>query len=155
MTKIEKNKHSDKIYLAHSVWEREKGRKIERKLKSLGYDVYNPFYPPTYKRNDIEELDKGMIVPWNITSKELSEKIVKRDFEGVNSCDILVAILPEIPTIGIPIEMYYAKERGKTVISVTKELAGHPWVVWLSDIIVKDIKNLIYEMINLRNDIDE
>jgi len=131
------------IYLAHSVWEREKGREIEQKLKSLGYDVYNPFYPSNYKRNDIERLDKGVVVPWNITSKELSEKIVKRDFNGVNSCDILIAILPEIPTIGIPIEMYYAKERGKIVIAVTKKLASHPWVIWLSDIIVSTSKELL------------
>lgn len=140
------------VYLAHSVWERKKGRKIEREIKSLGYKVYNPFYPPKSKRGDIEKIDRGIIVPWNVKSKKLSNEIVRRDFKAIDSCDIVVAILPKIPTIGIPIEMYYAKQKGKIIIAVTKELAGHPWIIWLSDIVVKNVKELHQELINLKKD---
>lgn len=51
-----------RIYLSHSVFERRKGGRVQRKLEEMGYTVVNPFYPQI-GRGDVRRLDEGEWAP--------------------------------------------------------------------------------------------
>ena len=140
-----------KIYLAHSVHERELGKQIQFKLENDGYEVWNPFYPPknlvNVERTDIEELDKGHIQPWDITNKERSMWIIDTDLMGVQWADIVICIFPEGVTYGITCEMMAAWMHHKIVYSVVPESRkGHPWIVGMSTMVFTDINELRDEL---------
>ena len=77
-----RNGMKELIYLAHSVHRRELGKEIQAMLEDMGYEVYNPFYPtdPRAYRNDIEALDKGQIVPWDIPDKDRADWMILAGF---------------------------------------------------------------------------
>ena len=120
-----------KIYLAHSVHERERGKEVQDKLQEMGHEVYNPFYPDALIRDDIEAIDKGHIMPWNLVDTKKSKAVCERDLEGVRKQDIVICLFPTCRTIGIPCEMFFASHcLHMEVFSVTpKDMEGHPWIV--------------------------
>lgn len=83
-----------KAYLAHSVHKRERGKEIQKKLENMGIEVYNPFY--SHDRQDILDLDKGIVQAWDIVDEDTSRLIVDLDLDGLRKCDIsfLLIILP-------------------------------------------------------------
>ena len=120
------------IYLAHSVHERQEGKRLQKKLEELGYVVINPFYPET-PRPDIDALDRLEIKPWNVTEEE-GIRIVKQDLRAVRLSDMIVAKLPEKrKTFGIPCEIMYAWMLHIPVYTVTISMLKHPWVITLSE----------------------
>jgi len=133
-----------RIYLAHSVHRRSSGKEIASKLETMGYEVYNPFYPKGDNyRGDIEALDKGHIQPWDIPDKDRSEWIIKVDLRGVLNSDILVCIYPDMRTVGIPCEMMFAWMNHIPIYSVVPEdMVGHPWIVGLSQEVFLSIDEL-------------
>ena len=120
------------IYLAHSVHERQEGKRLQKELEGLGYIVINPFYPET-PRPDIEALDQLEIKPWDVTPEKGIE-IVKQDLRAVRLSDMVVAKLPERrKTFGIPCEIMYAWMLHIPVYTVTISMLKHPWVITLSE----------------------
>jgi len=129
-----------RIYLGHSSNERVKGKIIQKQLEVLGYEVYNPFYPPE-PREDIIALDIGKSFPWNVIDEDTSRWIVETDLDGIDSCDLMFAVYPDDKTIGIPCEMMYCWMETIPVISVVPEsMKGHPWIIHLSMATFTDIK---------------
>lgn len=90
-------------YLAHSVHKREEGKEIQKKLEDMGIEVYNPFY--SHDRQDILDLDKGIVQPWNIVDEDKSRLIVDLDLDGLRKCDFLICVYPDGVSVGIPCEM--------------------------------------------------
>ncbi len=136
-----------KAYLAHSVHKREQGKDIQKKLESMDIEVYNPFY--SHNRQDILDLDKGIIQAWDIVDEDKSRFIVDLDLEGLRKCDILICIYPEGVTVGIPCEMMYAWMIGIVTFCVVPEkLKGHPWIVALSDAVFSST-DLLYDTLNI------
>lgn len=133
-----------KIYLAHSVHERELGKEIQAMLEDMGFIIWNPFYPPSeYHRGDIEKLDKGIIVPWDIPDKDRSNWIIKIDLRAVGWSDFIICIFPNRRTVGIPCEMTYAWMSHIPVYAVTpSDMAGHPWIVGMCEKVFTDIGEL-------------
>ena len=134
-----------KIYLAHSVHERDRGEDFQEELEKLGHIVYNPFYPDEIIRDDIEALDKGFIQPWEVVDKEKSRAICERDLKGVRNQDIVICLFPNGRTIGIPCEMFYAAHNlAMDVYSVVPEdMKGHPWIVNYSKLIFYSDEELL------------
>lgn len=133
------------IYLAHSVHERDMGKEVQKKLEDMGYEVYNPFYPkdPRAYRDDIKNLDEGIIAPWDIPDKEGAEWIIKIDLRAVGNADFIICIFPNRRTVGISCEMMFAWMSHIPVICVTPEdMAGHPWIVGMSQKVLTDIEDL-------------
>jgi nucleoside 2-deoxyribosyltransferase len=131
-----------RVYLAHSVSQRKEGKIWQERIESMGFEVINPFYP-LKPRKDIEDLDKGLDVPWNVKSPAMGRAIVHSDIALVDSCDLIVAILPDGPTIGIPCEMFYAMEWHKPVLTVAPpKYQGHPWILGMSTQVFKTFDDL-------------
>ena len=120
---------SVQVYLAHSVWERERGKAMQRVLEDDGFTVFNPFYPPTGTRKEVEDLDLGIRKPWAMPEPHRAEHIVMSDLEGVRTSKLVAAIIPDKRTIGIPCELMYAWLNHIPIIAMTPEdMRGHPWL---------------------------
>jgi len=135
--------HGDmmKAYLAHSVHKRERGKEIQKKLESMGIEVYNPFY--SHDRQDILDLDKGIVQPWNIVDEDKSRLIVDLDLDGLRKCDFLICVYPDGVTVGIPCEMMFGwMLHLKIVALVPHNLRGHPWIVAMCEKIFTDLNDL-------------
>lgn len=113
-------------------------------LQKMGFEVWNPFYPPEdYRRGDIRSLDEGIIVPWDIQDKKRSEWIIKVDLRAVGWSDFIICMFPNRRTVGISCEMTYAWMSHIPVISVAPEdMKGHPWIVGMSDKVFTSIEDL-------------
>ncbi len=136
-----------KAYLAHSVHKRERGKEIQKRLEGMGIEVYNPFY--SHDRQDILDLDKGIVRAWDITDEDTSMIIVDLDLEGVRKSDVLICVYPDGVSVGIPCEMMFAWMINIVIFSVVPEkLKGHPWIVALSDGVFSDIDSL-YDTLHL------
>lgn len=125
-----------RVYLAHSVHQRTKGKEIQAKLEAMGFEVNNPFYPTDIRaaRGDVEKLDKGIIVPWDIPDAKRGKFIIKIDLRAVMDADFIVCIYPNRRTVGIPCEMTFAWMVHLPVYCVVPEdMIGHPWIVGMSD----------------------
>jgi nucleoside 2-deoxyribosyltransferase len=66
---------------------------------------------------------------------------VQRDLDDADRCDIMVVYLP-ILSAGACMEMFYAKRKGKKVIVVSEMECLSPWIVFHSDIIIKNFRQL-------------
>lgn len=133
------------IYLAHSVRERGMGKRVQKRLEDLGYEIYNPFYPidPRAYRTDIKALDEGLIVPWDVPDRDSAEWIIKVDLRAVGNSDIIVCIFPNKRTVGIPCEMMFAWMRHISILTVVPgDMKGHPWIVGMADKVFTDIEEL-------------
>ena len=135
----------EQIYLAHSVYQRTRGKQIQAALEKLGFIVYNPFYPNDKRaqRGDIEALDKGNIQPWDITDMERSKWIIEVDLRAVGNSNLIVCIYPNRRTVGIPCEMMYAWMSHIPIFTlVPEDMIGHPWIVGMSQEVVTTIEEL-------------
>ncbi len=137
-------------YLAHSVHKREQGKEIQKKLESMGVEIYNPFY--SHDRQDILDLDKGLVHAWDIVDEDKSRLIVDLDLEGLRKSDILICIYPDGMTVGIPCEMMYAWMINISIFCVVPEkLKGHPWIIALSDGVFSSM-DMLYDTLHLLMD---
>ncbi len=66
---------------------------------------------------------------------------VQRDLDDADRCDIMVVYLP-ILSAGACMEMFYAKRKGKRVIVVSEIGCLSPWIVFHSDLIIKNFYEL-------------
>ena len=134
-----------KIYLAHSVHERDRGKEVQKKLEAMGHKVYNPFYPDDIIREDIEAIERGDIMPWNLVDRKKSGLVCERDLVGVRQSDILIALYPTCRTVGIPCEMFFAGHSLHMDVysSVPEDMVGHPWIVNYSKIVFTSDKELL------------
>ncbi|MGF3523276.1 MAG: hypothetical protein ACQXXJ_09335, partial [Candidatus Bathyarchaeia archaeon] len=66
---------------------------------------------------------------------------VQRDLEDADRCDVMVVYLPKI-SAGACMELFYAKQKGKKIIVVSPMECLSPWIIYHSDIIVKDLREL-------------
>ena len=132
-----------RIYLAHSVFERRKGRRVQRRLEEMGYTVVNPFYPEE-AREDVRRLDEGEWTPWSIQDIEEAKQIINQDLEALKSCDLIVCLFPRRRTVGITAEMTLAwKVYGIPVLSVVPEdMRGHPWILGMSERVFTSLEDL-------------
>ena len=134
-----------KIYLAHSVHERDRGVRIQKKLEAMGHSVYNPFYPDDVIRDDIEAIERGDLHPWDLIDRTKSKAVCERDLEGVRQSDIVICLYPTCRTVGIPCEMFFAGHcLHMDVYTVTPEdMEGHPWIVNYSKVVFTSDKDLL------------
>ncbi|RLI12546.1 hypothetical protein DRO35_02850 [Candidatus Bathyarchaeota archaeon] len=70
-----------------------------------------------------------------------SAGFIKRDLEDIERCDILVAYLPRL-SAGTCMELFYAKLRGKRTITICKLENPSPWIIFHSDVVLKEITDL-------------
>jgi len=66
---------------------------------------------------------------------------VERDLEDIEKCDMLIAYLPRL-SAGTCMELFYAKRKGKKVITISGMDALSPWIVVHSDRILRSIEEL-------------
>ena len=138
------------IYLAHSVHERPMGKQVQSKIEELGFEVYNPFYPPDQERKDISDLDNPDVMPgtetgaWNMVDVDKSLEIVDKDLEAVRKADAVICIFPKGRTVGISCEMFFASYNLRMPVFTVcpEDMTGHPWIITLSDIVYTDLADL-------------
>jgi nucleoside 2-deoxyribosyltransferase len=66
---------------------------------------------------------------------------VERDLEDIEKCDVLIAYLPRL-SAGTCMELFYAKRKGKKVITISGMDVLSPWIVVHSDRILRSIEEL-------------
>lgn len=101
----------------------------------------------------VEKLGLEIIDPWkrervlyNGTEECWWDKVptfdfVQRDLDDADRCDIMVVYLP-ILSAGACMEMFYAKRKGKKIIVISDIKCLSPWIVFHSDIIIKNFSEL-------------
>ena len=146
-----------RLYLAHSAHEKEQGKRIENRLKDMGYDVYNPF--DKEGRHEFFSNHGGVVywedakVVWSgEPDHEVAEWIVNVDLEGVRQSDIVVAIYPQnLLTFGITCEHFEAfRHLRMPVYTYTPpEIKGHPWLIAHSTKMFVELEELMNFMGNL------
>ena len=70
---------------------------------------------------------------------------VQRDLDDADRCDIMVVYLPTL-SAGACMEMFYAKRKGKKILVVSEMKYLSPWIVFHSDIIIKNFIQLEEEL---------
>lgn len=145
------------LYLAHSAYERERGKRIQKRLEEMGFKVYNPFYPfdPRSSRGDVVALDKGLIVPWDIDDDKRSNVIIRADLRGVGNADFIICIFPKRRTVGISCEMAVAWMLHIPIYSLTPEdMSKHPWIVGMSNLVETDLERFLFVIEHWESDND-
>lgn len=145
------------LYLAHSAYERERGKRIQKRLEEMGFTVYNPFYPfdPRSSRGDVVALDKGLIVPWDIDDDKRSNVIIRADLRGVGNADFIICIFPKRRTVGISCEMAVAWMLHIPIYSLTPEdMRKHPWIVGMSEMVETDLERFLWAIYLYEGDYD-
>jgi nucleoside 2-deoxyribosyltransferase len=66
---------------------------------------------------------------------------VERDLRDIDECDVLIAYLPKL-SAGTCMELFYAKRKGKLVITISGMDALSPWIVVHSDRVLRSIEEL-------------
>jgi nucleoside 2-deoxyribosyltransferase len=66
---------------------------------------------------------------------------VERDLEDIEKCDVLIAYLPKL-SAGTCMELFYAKQKGKRVITISEMKNLSPWIVVHSDRILRSIEEI-------------
>ena len=132
-----------RIYLAHqgSLGGKFWGTRLQECLEELGYEVVNPF---SYNE-EARELTNQWDVE-KIRNEEISKKIVKKDLGLIDSCDVVVAMVLEqvdSPTIGMPMEIFYAFCHHKPIIIFTEFVS--PWLIAHGKV-VKTYEELLEEL---------
>ena len=98
----------------------------------LGIDVIDPWKREKVLYNGTEEY-------W--WDKVPTFDFVQRDLDDADRCDIMVVYLP-ILSAGACMELFYAKRQGKRIIVVSGIKCLSPWIVFHSDVIVKNFSLL-------------
>jgi len=114
-----------RIYFAHPFPLRDTDLELRvmEAIEEKGYDVYDPFT----QESDLESKYGGRY--YDLPTKAFAEEIVKTDLAKVEELDGVIAFLPiewlkeNAPgymTIGTPMEIKHAYERGKKVIIISE-----------------------------------
>ena len=132
-----------KFYLAHSLLERKKIRRIEEQLEQeLGIELINPFYDTN--RMDIQKIDKGRRVPFS--KKSDYKKIVEGDLKLIRGADGIIAFVGKKLSVGSMMEIFYAarilKNKKIYLVIQNKKIRYHPWLVYCADEIFTSVNEL-------------
>lgn len=125
---------SIRVYLAHSEYERDRGKAFAARIeRDAGCPVMvcNPFYPPGRVRPEIERLDAGERTLGDFCSDADARMIVDADLSLLETCDILVALLPQDKaSVGTSCEMFFAwHDLDIPVLCSAGRLIHHSWVL--------------------------
>ena len=101
-------------------------------LVKVGFEVIDP-----WKRERV--LYKGDERCW--WDKVPTFDFIQRDLDDADRCDVMVVYLPII-SAGACMEMFYAKQKGKTVIVVSEIKCLSPWIIAYSDKVVTSFDQL-------------
>ncbi|MEM2025952.1 MAG: nucleoside 2-deoxyribosyltransferase [Desulfurococcaceae archaeon] len=104
---------------------------IKRVLKELGCDVLDPWEREKVLYNEAREGWWRNVPP---------RGFIERDLEDVERCDLLVAYLPRL-SAGTCMELFYAKLKGKKVVSIVEFDDPSPWIVLHSDVVLKSLED--------------
>jgi len=139
-----------KIYLAHPIsgltYDEVIGyyKKISRKLKKIGYEVFHPMTGKSAMRTDIKERFQPID---NKSEIATNHAIISRDTWMVRMCDILYLDLTGTQTIsiGCVMELFGAYVLGKyTVVVMEKDnVHRHAFVVEAAGVIFEESKKAL------------
>ena len=101
-------------------------------LIKAGFEVIDP-----WKREQV--LYKGDERCW--WDKVPTFDFIQRDLDDADRCDVMVVYLPII-SAGACMEMFYAKQKGKTVIVISEIKCLSPWIIAYSDKVVTSFDQL-------------
>ncbi|MCS7139424.1 MAG: nucleoside 2-deoxyribosyltransferase [Nitrososphaerota archaeon] len=106
--------------------------RIRRLLESRGYEVIDPWErEKVFYRASREDWWK------NVPPREF----IERDLRDVERCDALIAYLPRL-SAGTCMELFYAKLKGKKVVSIIEFDNPSPWITLHSDVILRSLDEL-------------
>jgi len=71
----------------------------------------------------------------------LPRDFIERDLRDVERCDVLIAYLPRL-SAGTCMELFYAKLKGKKVVSVIEFESPSPWITLHSDVVLRSLEEL-------------
>ncbi|MEM4469012.1 MAG: nucleoside 2-deoxyribosyltransferase [Candidatus Nezhaarchaeales archaeon] len=105
-------------------------KEIRRIVETRGCEVIDPWE----REKVIYRATEG---EWwrNVPPKDF----IERDLKDVERCDVLVAYLPRL-SAGACMELFYAKLKGKKVISIIEFDNPSPWITLHSDVVLKSLK---------------
>ena len=105
---------------------------IRRILESKGYEIVDPWEREKVIYRAIEE-------GWwkNVPPRDF----IERDLRDLERCDVLIAYLPKL-SAGTCMELFYAKLKGKKVVSVIEFENPSPWITLHSDIVLRSLEEL-------------
>jgi len=105
----------------------------------VGFDVINPWL----REKKLYVGDKKCW--WNETS---ASEFIKRDLNDAKRCDIMVVFMP-ILSAGACMELFFAKNNGKKIIVFSSIKRLSPWIIYHSDAIVRNKKELENKLIEI------
>jgi nucleoside 2-deoxyribosyltransferase len=105
---------------------------VTKIAQKLGFEVIDPWKRERVIYNGTEEC-------W--WDKVPTFDFVQRDLDDADRCDLMVVYLP-ILSAGACMEMFYAKRKGKHIIVVSPIKCLSPWIVYHSDMILKNFDEL-------------
>lgn len=106
--------------------------KIREILEARGYEVIDP-----WERERV--IYRAIEGEW--WKKAQPRDFIDRDLRDVERCDVLIAYLPKI-SAGACMELFYAKLKGKKVISIIEFDNPSPWITLHSDVVLKSLTEL-------------
>jgi hypothetical protein len=107
-------------------------KKIEKVCSRLGYDTIDPW-------SRERALYKGNEQCW--WNEIPASDFVQRDLDDATKCDAMVVYLPRL-SAGACMELFYAKQKNKKIIVISKMKCLSPWIAVHSDVIIKNISDL-------------
>ena len=111
----------------------EKIREVQRALKEAGILVYDHISEENMDYSQIDDFRDKF---------NLAKTIVEHDLKYVDKCDVVV-ILADRPSFGTAMEMYYAYQKNKVIITYAANKLPTPWPVYFSHYIAKSLNTLI------------
>jgi nucleoside 2-deoxyribosyltransferase len=102
--------------------------------QKLGFEIIDPWKrEKCLYKNDVEEHNRQDDCKYH--------RIVQRDLDDADRCDIMVVYLPKL-SAGACMEMFYAKRKGKTVIVVSDMPQLSPWIKVHCNVLIKNFDML-------------
>jgi len=126
-----------KIYLSHPTKSREVIESWQKYFeKETGFELINPFAGEGLKNEkEIEVLESEI---------KNVKKLVMGDLRSMLNCDCVVAVFDNNYSVGVPIEIAYAKTNGLKVYSiVVNGRENNPFIRYFSDLVFLDFNELI------------
>ncbi len=125
-----------KVFISGPIQGMERRQSYRMELQQLliryGYEPIDP-----WRREKV--LYRGPPKEWwnNVPPKDF----IQRDLEDIEKCDILIAYLPKL-SAGTCMEIFYAKMKGKKIVTIQRLNNPSPWITAHSDVLVKDLEEL-------------
>ncbi|RLF11508.1 MAG: hypothetical protein DRJ68_05245 [Thermoprotei archaeon] len=106
--------------------------KIRRILEARGYEVIDP-----WEREKVLYRATGGEWWRNVPPRDF----IDRDLRDVERSDVLIAYLPRL-SAGACMELFYAKLKGRKVVSVIEFENPSPWITMHSDVVLRSLREL-------------